>query len=137
MISILQIFLVLLVLGLFTATFYACFSFKKGPLSMSDLKARLLLLKARFADHSPVDPEEERRMMEGLQNKVKTTCSRETISANAGLRALFQVNCQSVNAIIATAKPIDKTQWVRYGALMNDFHDQYFPNRRDGEPQPQ
>lgn len=132
MITIPQILLVLLVLGLFGATFYVCFRSTKGPLSILRLKAQLLLLKKKFENQSPIDPEEERSIMEDLQNKTKTSCSGEAISANKDLRALFFVNCQSVNGMITSPAPTNKSSWLKYGALMNDFNEQYFIGRAKG-----
>ena len=121
-----QILLILLLIGLFIATFYACFRSTKGPLSVSNLMAHLNSLKIKFANHTPVDPEKERRVMERLQNSIKASCSQEVISGNEGLKALFFVSCQSINGMMETAIPGSKMQWLRYGALMNDFNDQYF-----------
>lgn len=63
MITIPQILLILLILGLFVAMFYACFNSTKGPLSIYNLMAHLSLLKIKFANHTPVDPQEERCVM--------------------------------------------------------------------------
>jgi|GEM_PF-2628251 len=132
MITIPQILLGLLILGLFAAAFYVCFRSTKGPLSILNLKAQLLLLKGKFENQSPVDPEKERSIMEGLQNTAKTSCSGEVISANKDLRTLFFVNCQFINGMITTAVPSNKTSWLKYGALMNDFNEQYFIGRMKG-----
>ena len=137
MIAISQILLGLLLLGLFTAMFYACFSSTKGPLSILNLKGQLLLLKAKFESQLSIDPDKERRIMEDLQNKAKTSCSGEVISANKELRALFLVTCQCVNGMITSSAPSSKTSWLRYGALMNDFNEQYFIGKKNGELQPQ
>ena len=137
MITIPQIMLVLLVLGLFVAMFYACYNSTKGPSSISNLMARLNLLKSKFAAHTPVDPHEERSVMESLQNRLKSSCSQEVISGNEDLRALFAVNCQSVNRMMKISEPGSKMQWLKYGALMNDFNDQYFSGSTYGELQPQ
>lgn len=129
MITMSQILLGLLLLGLFTDTFYVCFRSTKGPLSILILKAQLLLLKRKFENQSPIDPEEERSIMEGLQNKTKTSCSVEAISSNKDLKELLSVICQFVNGMITSAGPINKSSWLRYGALMNDFNEQYFIGR--------
>ena len=126
MISLPEGLLVLLLVGLFSATFYACFGSTKGPVSILNLKAQLLLVKRKFENQSVIDPEEERSVMERLQNKTKTSCSREAISSNNDLRALFFVNCESVNGMRTSSVPTNKTGWLRYGALMNDFNEQYF-----------
>ncbi|HEV7333217.1 MAG TPA: hypothetical protein VGN63_19435 [Flavisolibacter sp.] len=132
MITIPQILLALLVLGLFTAAFYVCFRSTKGPLSIFNLKAKLQVLKRKFENQSAVDPEEERSIMERLQNKTKTSCSREVISSNKDLKELFSVTCQFVNGTITSAGPINKSSWLRYGALMNDFNEHYFIGRMKG-----
>ena len=130
MITIPQILLCLLILGFFTATFYVCFRSTKGPLSIFNLKAQLLLLKRKFENQSPVDPEEERGIMERLLNKTKTSCSGEVISGNKDLKELFSVTCQFVNGMITSAGPMNKTLRLRFGALMNDFNEQYFIGER-------
>jgi hypothetical protein len=137
MITIPEILLGLLVLGLFTAMFYVCFRSTKGPLSILNLKTQLLLLRKKFENQSAIDPEEERSIMESLQNKTKTSCSGEVISHNKELKELFSVNCQFINGMITSAEPISKSSWLRYGALMNDFNEQYFIGRKKGELQPQ
>jgi hypothetical protein len=137
MMAIPQILLILLVLGLFITMFYACFNSAKGPSSITNLKAHLNLLKIKFANHTPVDPHEERCVMESLQNRIKTSCNQNLISENEDLKALFSFNCQFINGMMKTAEPSNKTQWLKYGALMNDFNDQYFPERTNGELQPQ
>jgi hypothetical protein len=75
MITIPQILLILLVLGLFVAMFYACFSSTQGPLSISSFMAHLNLLKNKFENHTPIDPQKERSITEGLQNTIKATCN--------------------------------------------------------------
>lgn len=120
-------------LGLFTATFYVSFRSTKGPSSILSLKAQLLLLKQKFESRSAVDPEEERSIMERLQNVTKTSCNEEAISSNGDLKELFSVTCQAVNEVIASAGLTNKTSWVRYGALMNDFNEQYFIGRKEGK----
>ena len=135
MITIPQILLGLFVLGLFAITFYVSFRSTKGPLSIRDLITHLLLLKRKFENDSPVNPEEERSIMEGLQNKAKTSCSEEVISGNEDLRRLFFVNCESVNKKMMSATSIDKTSWLRYGALMTDFNEQYFTRTTSKELQ--
>ncbi len=137
MITIPQILLGLLVLGLFAAMFYVSFRSTKGPLSILNLKAQLLLLKRKFDNQSAVDPEEERSIMERLQNKTKTSCSGEVISSNKDLKELFSVTCRFVNGMIASAGPVNKSSWLKYGALMNDFNEQYYIGRIRGELKPQ
>jgi len=137
LITIPLILLGFLILCLFTATFYVSFRSTKGLLSILSLKAQLLLLKQKFENYSAVDPEEERRVMESLQNKTKTSCSGEVISSNRDLKELFSVTCQFVDGMIASAGPINKSSWLRYGALMNDFNEQYFIERTNGKQKSQ
>jgi len=132
-----SVLLILFVLGLFIVMFYACFYSTTGPSSITNLMAHLTLLKVKFANHTPIDPHEERCVMENLQNRIKTSCSQKVISESEDLKALFFVNCQSINGMIKTAETSNKTQWLKYGALMNDFNNQYFPVRTNGELQPQ
>jgi hypothetical protein len=131
-----SILLILLVLGLFVAMFYACFHSTTGPSSITNLKAHLNLLKSKFANHTPVDPHEERCVMETFQNRIKTSCSQKVISGNEDLKALFAFNCQSINGMMKTAEPSNKTMWLKYGALMNDFNDQYFTGKTNEVLQP-
>jgi hypothetical protein len=126
-----------ILLGLFTVTFYVSFRSTKGPLNIFNLKAQLLFLKSKFENQSPVDPEEGRGIMEGLQNKTKTSCNREVTSSSKDLKELFSVPCQFVDGMITSAGPINKSSWLRYGALMNDFNDQYFIGRTKEELKPQ
>jgi len=137
MMTIPQMLLILLVLGLFIAMFYACFYSTKGPSSFTDLMAHLKRLKIKFANDTSVDPQTERMVMEGLQNKIKTSCSQNVISENEGLKALFSFNCQFINGMMKTAEPSNKMQWLKYGALMDDFNDRYFSKRTNAELQPQ
>jgi hypothetical protein len=132
MVTISSILLFLLVLGLFIAMFYTCYHSTTAPSSITNLTAHLALLKMKFANHTPVDPQEERCVMESLQNRIKTACSQKVISGNEDIKALFAFNCQSINGIIKTAEPGNKTQWLQYGALMNDFNDQYFAGMTTG-----
>jgi len=136
MITIPQILLIVLVLGLFIAMFYACFYSTNGPSSITNLKAHLDLLKSRFANQTPIDPQRERIVMEELQNKLKATCSQKVISDNEVLKTLFSFNCKFINGMLTTAGPINKTQWIKYAALMNDFNDQYFSGQTNGKLQP-
>jgi hypothetical protein len=137
MITIPQIFLLLLVFGLFMATFWACFFSTEGQSRIASLLARLNLLKIKYESHTPVDPQEERRVMEELQNDIKASCSKKVISENEELRALFLFNCGFINAKIKTPGADNKTGWLQYGALMNDFNDRYFAGRGNGDLQPQ
>jgi hypothetical protein len=137
MMAIPSILLILLVLGLFITMFYACFNSTTGPSSITNLMAHLNLLKIKFANHRPIDPHEERYVMESLQNRIKTSCSQRVISGNEDLKALFSFNCQSINGMMKTGEPSNKMQWLKYGALMNDFNDQYFPGKTNEELQPQ
>ena len=137
MITIPQIFLLLLVFGLFAATFWACFVSTEGPLRIASLLARLNLLKRKYETDTPVDPQEERRVMEELQNDIKASYSKEVISENKELRALFLFNCGFINGKIRTPGTDNKTGWLQYGALMNDFNDRYFAGRGNGDLQPQ
>lgn len=137
MITISQILLGLLLLGLFAYTFYVCFHSTKGPLSIVNLKAQLLLLKRKFENASPMDPDEERSVMERLQNTAKTSCSGDVISGNKDLKELVSVICQFVNGMITSAGPGNKYAWLRYGALMNDFNELYFTARSNEKERPQ
>jgi hypothetical protein len=137
MITIPQILLLLLVFGLFAATFWACFVSTEGPLRIASLLARLRLLKVKYETDTPVDPQEERRVMEELQNDIKASYSKEVISENKELRALFLFNCGFINGKIRTPGTDNKTGWLQYGALMNDFNDRYFALRGNRDLQPQ
>lgn len=131
MITIPQLLPGLFLLLLFAVTFYTCFRSTKGPVSISNLMAHLLLLKTKFENESPLNPKDEREIMEVLQNKTKTSCSGDAISKNKDLRTLFIDNCRSVNAMIAIAPAKNKTSWLQFGALMNDFNEQYFTKKAD------
>ena len=134
MTTIFQTLLIIAMIGLFTVMFQASFRFNKGPLSMNNLIKHLQLLKVKFANHSPIDPDGERRIMEVLLNKIKTSCSREVITRNADLKELFLTNCQSVNGMKNLALVTTKTSWLKYSALMNDFNQLYFSVSPIGRP---
>src|SRR5215217_2975594 len=84
-----QVLLLLIVVYLFIVLFRISLSSNRGQASIDSMKTHLKGLRQRFISHSPIDPEEERRVLEELQNRIKVTNTPEEIMKDAELRYLF------------------------------------------------
>jgi len=122
----LDIFFILIMIGLFTATFVASFTSTKAPLALVGLKDHLLSLASRLQQFRGIDTEIERSKMESLINQVKTSCDEITISNDLKLRsaltAAYTQFCVATDNINDDAK----TGWIKLKAASFGFGQPYF-----------
>jgi hypothetical protein len=123
LIRILLIFVVGGLLGLLVVT---CIKFTKGPFNTAALKKQLRSLQLKFVTATPINPESERKEMEILQNKIKTSSAQLTISGDKDLQQLFDSNCKYVQSATTDANLVNRSSWIKFKELMFSFGDLYF-----------
>ena len=120
------ILLIVFVTALLVLMVSACAKFTKGPLSTAALLQQLQRLQAKFVSAVLIDPEVERKEMETLQNKIKTSSDPAVISRNPELKRLFRSNCGAIQAVLNQSNLENRTSWIKLRAVMVDFNAQYF-----------
>src|SRR3954454_4331148 len=75
-----------------------CIKFTKGPINTAALKTQLRSLQLKFVTAALINPELERKEMEILQNKIKTSSHQLTISGDNDLKLLFDSNCKYIQS---------------------------------------
>src|SRR5947209_7408479 len=96
LVTLLDIFFVLLMIVLFTATFIASFTSTKATLALAALKFYLQSLSLGLHRISGIDTELERRKMEELINNVKTSCDGNVISKDLELQAILAATYEQI-----------------------------------------
>ncbi len=125
-----QMLLIAALLGLLVLLVTTCVKFTKGPVSTSALKTQLRLLQLKFATAATINPESERKEMEILQNRIKTTNDPVMISSDHDLRQLFQSNCKHIQLEMDNTNLENRSSWIQFNNLMLDFNASYFRNKQ-------
>ena len=123
-----QIILIVGFTGLLVLLVNTCLKFTKGPLDTANLKKRLGLLQLKFVSAALINPEAERREIEILQNKIKTSSSLMRISSDKDLRQLFASNCKYIQSEMADVNLLERSSWLKFRELMFSFDEFYFRN---------
>lgn len=126
MVTLPQLLLIGVVLWLMVMAVVACTRSIKAPESLSALKQYFLLLQAKFRDRQAINPEQERAVLEVLQNRVKTSCDGSVITAHKDLRALSQSNCESIRTHMQSGPLPGQSSWLSFRELMYSFDERYF-----------
>jgi hypothetical protein len=121
-----QILLVVAVAGLFILMITTCIKFTKGPINTDALKTRLRSLQFKFVTSASIDPEWERKEIEILQNKIKTTNGQSNISDDQDLRQLFASNCNYIESAMMDVNLKNRSSWIKLKGLMFSFNEFYF-----------
>ena len=123
-----QILLIVGLTGLLILLANTCLKFTKGPLDTANLKKRLGLLQLEFVSAALINPEAERREIEMLQNKIKTSSNQMSISSDKDLRQLFASNCKYIQSEMADVNLLERSSWIKFRELMFSFDEFYFRN---------
>ena len=121
-----QVLLIVVLLGLLVLLVRTCVKFTKGPLSTTALKQQLLQLQSKFVSSALINPEVERKEMEILQNKIKTSSDQLTISGDKDLQELFASNRKYIQSIMGDVNLTNRSSWIKFKELMFGFGDFYF-----------
>ena len=121
-----QVLLIVVLLGLLVLLVRTCIKFTKGPLSTTALKQQLLQLQSKFVSSALINPEVERKEMEILQNKIKTSSDQLTISGDKDLQELFASNRKYIQSIMGDVNLTNRSSWIKFKELMFGFGDFYF-----------
>ena len=121
-----QVLLIVVLLGLLVLLVRTCIKFTKGPLSTTALKQQLLQLQSKFVSSALINPEVERKEMEILQNKIKTSSDQLAISGDKDLQELFASNRKYIQSIIGDVNLTNRSSWIKFKELMFGFGDFYF-----------
>ena len=121
-----QILLVVAVAGLFILMIATSIKFTKGPINTDALKTRLRSLQLKFVTSAPINPEWERKELEILQNKIKTTNGQSNISDDQDLRQLFTSNCNYIQSAMMDVNLKNRSSWIKLKGLMFSFNEFYF-----------
>lgn len=122
-----QILLVVAVAGLFILMIVTCIKSTKGPINTDALKTQLRSLQLKLVTTAvPINPEWERKEMEILQNKIKTTSEQSIISNDKDLRQLFASNVQYIQSAMKDANLANRSSWIKLKELMFSFNEFYF-----------
>lgn len=122
---------VLLIVGLGALIVFlvtTCIKFTKGPISTDDLKRQLRLLQLKFVTAETINPDVERREMEILQNKIKTSNDALIISDDNDLKLLSGSNCKYIQLEMDNVNLANRTSWIQFRELMLGFDKFYFHN---------
>ena len=121
-----QVLLIVVLLGLLVLLVRTCVKFTKGPLSTTALKQQLLQLQSKFVSSALINPEVERKEMEILQNKIKTSSDQLAISGDKDLQELFASNRKYIQSIMGDVNLTNRSSWIKFKELMFGFGDFYF-----------
>lgn len=120
---------VLLIVGLGALIVFlvtTCIKFTKGPISTDALKRQLRLLQLKFVTAETINPDVERREMEILQNKIKTSNDALIISDDNDLKLLSGSNCKYIQLEMDNVNLANRSSWVQFRELMLGFDRFYF-----------
>ncbi|HWI91554.1 MAG TPA: hypothetical protein VNT20_09790 [Flavisolibacter sp.] len=121
-----QILLIVGLAGLVVLLVTTCIKFTKGPINTDALKTQLRSLQLKFVTAALINPELERKEMEILQNKIKTSSDQSAISRDNDLKLLFASNCQYIQSEMNNTTLKNRSSWVKFKELMSSFDDFYF-----------
>ena len=121
-----QILMIIGLAGLLVLLVTTCIKFTRGPLDTAALKKQLRLLELKFVSAALVNPETERKEIEILQNKIKTSSNQMSISGDMDLRQLFASNCNYIQTAMTDANLANRSSWIKFRELMFSFVDFYF-----------
>jgi RNA recognition motif-containing protein len=122
-----QILFIVIVVVLFVVAIAACVRFGKGTADTRALKDELLQLIVKFENPFFINPRKERESMEILQNQIKTSSNPSVISNDRELKDLFHNNRQYIQSWLDHPDLDNRTDWIKFNALMKEFDTRYFP----------
>jgi hypothetical protein len=125
-----QILLIARFAGLLVLFVTTCIKSTKGPASTAALKTQLRSLQLKFLRAAPINPESERKEMEILQNKIKTSSDPLIISNDHDLKLLFHSNCTYIQSEMNSTNLENRSSWIQFNTLMLDFDESYFQNNQ-------
>jgi hypothetical protein len=121
-----QILIIIGLAGLLVLTVTTCIKSTKGPLDTAALKRQLRSLQLKFVSFASINPQVERKEMEILQNKIKTSSSQVSISGDKDLKQLLASNCRYILLAMTDMNLADRSSWIKFRELMFSFDDFYF-----------
>jgi hypothetical protein len=121
-----QILLIVGLAGLLILLVTSSIKFTKGPINTAALKTQLRSLQLKFVTAALINPELERKEMEILQNKIKTSANPSTISADNDLKLLFDSNCKYIQSEMNNTNLQNRSAWIKFRELMFGFDKFYF-----------
>jgi hypothetical protein len=121
-----QMLLVAGLAGLVVLLVTTCIKFTKGPLNTNTLKKQLRSLQLKFVTAALINPELERKEMEILQNKIKTSSEQSIISGDKDLRQLSASNCKYIQSAMIDMNLANRSSWIKFKELMFSFDEFYF-----------
>ena len=121
-----QVLLILGTVGLLVITATACLKFTRGPINTDALKIQLRSLQLKFVTAAVINPESERKEMEILQNKIKTSNNPSLISGDNDLKLLFDSNCKYIQSEMNNSNLPNRSSWIKFRDLMLGFDKSYF-----------
>jgi hypothetical protein len=122
-----QILFIVGLTGLLVLLVTTCIKFTKGPFDTAALKKQLRLLQLKFVGAALINPEAERKEIEILQNKIKTSSNQMRISDDKDLKQLFASNCKYIQSAMTNENLANRSSWIKFRELMFSFEDFYFP----------
>jgi hypothetical protein len=121
-----QVLLIIVLAGLLVLLVTTCTKFTKGPINTAALKNQLRSLQLKFVTAALINPDLERKEMEILQNKLKTTSNPSIISGDHDLKQLFGNNCKYIQSEMNNTNLENRSGWIKFRALMFGFEKLYF-----------
>lgn len=121
-----QIILITASAGLLALLVATCIKFTKGPIDTAALKKQLRLLQLKFVSAVLINPDVERKEIEILQNKIKTSNNPVNISNDNDLKQLFASNCEYIQLAMTDVNLANRSSWIKFKELMFSFSKFYF-----------
>src|SRR6476620_3942369 len=119
--------ILIVVLGVLIALLIStCMKSTKSSFNTDALKTQLRSLQLKFVTAALINPELERKEMEILQNKVKTSSHPLVISDDYDLKLLFDSNCKYIQSEMNNTDLTSRSSWIKFRDLMLGFDDLYF-----------
>jgi len=121
-----QVLFIVGLAGLLVLLVTTCIKFTKGPLDTAALKKQLRLLQLKSVSAALINPETERKEIEILQNKIKTSSNQVSISGDKDLKQLLASNCKYIQLAMTDMNLADRSSWIKFRELMFSFDEFYF-----------
>jgi len=121
-----QVLLIVVSAALLVLLVTTCIKFTKGPINTAALKNHLRSLQLKFVTAALINPELERKEMEILQNKIKSSSNPSIISGDDDLKLLFGSNCKYIQSEMDNANLENRSSWIKFRELMFGFDKLYF-----------
>ena len=121
-----QMLAIVALTGLLILLVTTCIKSTRGSFNTDSLKKQLRSLQLKFVTDALINPELEREEMEILQNKIKTSRGRLTISGDKDLQQLFASNCKYIQSAVIDVNLVNRSSWIKFKELMVSFDDFYF-----------